>query len=86
MSADINIISDNRVQVKVSKDVIARIIGKGGSTVSELERMLGMKIDIEVKTPTLGEELDFEVSEKPGITVNILVDESTVGKKDRCLY
>lgn len=78
--ADINIISDNRVQVKVSKDVIARIIGKGGSTVSELERMLGMKIDIEVKTPTLGEELDFEVSEA-GSTVNILVDESTVGKK-----
>ena len=78
--ADINIISDNRVQVKVSKDVIARIIGKGGSTVSELERMLGMKIDIEVKTPTLGEELDFEVSEA-GSTVNILVYESTVGKK-----
>jgi ATPase len=78
--ADINIISDKRVQVKVSKDVIARIIGKGGSTVSELERMLGMKIDIEVKTPTLGEEIDFEVSEA-GSTVNILVDESTVGKK-----
>lgn len=78
--ADINIISDNRVQVKVSKDVIARIIGKGGSTVSELERMVGMKIDVEVKTPTLGEELDFEVTEA-GTTVNILVDESTVGKK-----
>jgi ATPase len=78
--ADINIISDNRVQVKVSKDVIARIIGKGGSTVSELEKMVGMKIDVEVKTPTLDEELDFEVTEA-GTTVNILVDESTVGKK-----
>jgi ATPase len=78
--ADINIISDNRVQVKVSKEVIARIIGKGGSTVSELERMLGMKIDVEVKTPTLGKELDFEVSEA-GSTVNISVDESAIGKK-----
>jgi ATPase len=78
--ADITIISDNRVQVKVSKDVIARIIGKGGSTVSELERMLGMKIDVEVKTPSLGEELDFEVTEG-GSTVNISVDDSTVGKK-----
>jgi ATPase len=78
--ADINIISDNRVQVKVSKDVIARIIGKGGSTVSELERILGMKIDVELKTPTLGKELDFEVSEA-GSTVNILVDESAIGKK-----
>lgn len=78
--ADINIISDNRVQVKVGKDVIARIIGKGGSTISELERMLGIKIDVEVKTPTLGKELDFEVSEA-GSTVNILVDRSAIGKK-----
>jgi ATPase len=78
--ADINIISDDRVQVKVGKDVIARIIGKGGSTVSELERMLGMKIDVEVKTPTLGKELDFEVTEA-GSTVTILTDDSTIGKK-----
>lgn len=78
--ADINIISDNRVQVKVGKDVIARIIGKGGSTISELEKMLGIKIDVEVKTPTLGKELDFEVSEA-GSTVNILVDRSAIGKK-----
>ena len=78
--ADINIISDNRVQVKVGKDVIARIIGKGGSTISELERMLGIKIDVEVKTPTLGKELDFEVTEA-GSTVNILVDRNAIGKK-----
>jgi ATPase len=78
--ADINIISDNRVQVKVGKDVIARIIGKGGSTISELEKMLGIKIDVEVKTPTLGKELDFEVTEA-GSTVNILVDEGAIGKK-----
>jgi ATPase len=78
--ADINIISDNRVQVKVGKDVIARIIGKGGSTISELERMLGIKIDVEVKTPTLGKELDFEVTEA-GSSVNILVDRSAIGKK-----
>jgi ATPase len=78
--ADINIISDNRVQVKVGKDVIARIIGKGGSTISELERMLGIKIDVEVKTPSLGKELDFEVTEA-GSSVNILVDRSAIGKK-----
>ena len=78
--ADINIISDNRVQVKVGKDVIARLIGKGGSTISELEKMLGIKIDVEVKTPTLGKELDFEVTEA-GSTVNILVDEGAIGKK-----
>ncbi len=78
--ADINIISDNRVQVKVNQDVIARIIGKGGSTVSELERMLGMKIDVEVKTPTLDKEVTFEITDI-GSNVNILVDDSAVGKK-----
>ena len=78
--ADINIISDNRVQVKVNQDVIARIIGKGGSTVTELERMLGMKIDVEVKTPTLDEEVTFEITDI-GSNVNILLDDSTIGKK-----
>ena len=39
-NAEINIISDSKVQVRVSKDIVPIIIGKGGSTVSELEKML----------------------------------------------
>jgi ATPase len=78
-AAEVNVISDNKVQVRVSKEAAPRIIGKGGATVSELEEMLGVKIDIEVKTPTLGKEIDFEISES-GSSVNILLDNDMVGR------
>lgn len=78
-NAEINIISENRVQVRVSKDVLPRIIGKGGSTVAELEKILGINIDIEIKTPALGEEIHFEISEA-GSAVTILLAEEVIGK------
>jgi ATPase len=77
-SAEVNIISDNKVQVRVSKEAAPRVIGKGGSTVSELEEMLGMKIDVEAKTPTLGKEIEFDISET-GSSINILVDDGVIG-------
>ncbi|HEY8140504.1 MAG TPA: PINc/VapC family ATPase [Nitrososphaera sp.] len=77
--AEVNIISDNKVQVRVSKEAAPRLIGRGGATVSELEDMLGVKIDVEAKIPTLGKEIDFEVSES-GPSVNIMVDEDVIGR------
>jgi ATPase len=77
--AEVNIISDNRAQVRVSKEAAPRLIGRGGATVSELEEMLGIKIDVEAKIPTLGREIDFEVSET-GPSVNIMVDEDVIGR------
>jgi len=77
---EISILSDNKVRIKVQKDVIPRIIGKGGTTINELEDMLGVKIDVEMKTPTLGKEINFEVSESGnGVVVNL--DEETIGNK-----
>jgi ATPase len=76
--AEVNVISDNKVQVRVSKEAAPRIIGKGGAVVTELEEMLGMKIDIETKTPALGKEVDFDISES-GSSVNILLDDDQVG-------
>ena len=78
-NAEIKIISNNRAQVRVGKDVAPRIIGKGGSTVSELEKMLGIKIDIEVKNPTIGEEIEFDIREV-GSSITILVSEDVIGK------
>jgi ATPase len=78
-SAEVNVVSDNKVQVRVSKEAAPRIIGKGGSTVSELEEMLGVKIDVEAKIPTLGKEIQFDISEA-GSSVNILVDENVIGR------
>ena len=56
-NAEIIIISDNRIKLRVQKDVIPRIIGKGGATITELEDLLGIKIDVEMKTPALGREV-----------------------------
>ena len=78
-NAEVNVISDNKVQVRVSKEVAPRLIGKGGATVSELEDMLGIKIDVEAKIPTLGKEIEFDISES-GSAVNILVDEDIIGR------
>ena len=77
-SAEVNVISDNKVQVRVSKEAAPRVIGKGGSTVSELEEMLGVKIDVEAKIPTLGKEIEFDISET-GSSINILVDDAVIG-------
>lgn len=78
--AEISIISKDKVRVKVNKDIAPTIIGRGGSTVNDLEKMLGIHIDVEVKTPTIGKEISFEVSEA-GSSVSLLVDSSSVGKK-----
>jgi ATPase len=77
-SAEVNVISDNKVQIRVSKEAAPRLIGKGGATISELEEMLGVKIDVEAKIPTLGKEIEFDISET-GSSINILVDDYVVG-------
>ena len=78
-NAEVILVSDNRATVRVSKDAAPRIIGKGGSTVNELEDVLGIKIDVETKTPSLGREIDFEISES-GSAVNLMVDEQVIGR------
>ncbi|MDQ3872111.1 MAG: PINc/VapC family ATPase [Thermoproteota archaeon] len=78
-SAEVNVVSDNRVQVRVSKEAAPRLIGRGGATVSELEEMLGVKIDVEAKIPALGKEIQFDISET-GSSINILVDDDVVGR------
>lgn len=77
--AEVNVISDNKVQVRVSKESAPRLIGKGGSTISELEEMLGVKIDVEAKIPTLGKEIEFDISET-GSSINILFDDNAVSR------
>jgi ATPase len=78
--AEIKIISKDKVRVKVHKEIAPTLIGRGGSTVNDLEKMLGIHIDVEVKTPTIGKEISFEVSEA-GSSISLLVDSSSVGKK-----
>lgn len=78
-NADIFIVSEGRVKIKVHKDVIPRIIGKGGSTITEIENTLGIKIDVEMKTPALGREIRFSVNES-GAGLVLGVDDDVLGK------
>lgn len=78
-TAEISILSEDKIQVKVSKEVAPRIIGKGGSTISELEDLLGVKIDVETKTPSLGKEIEYDISES-GSSVVISVGEENIGR------
>ncbi len=44
--AEIEILSNNSIRVRVDKESIPSIIGRGGSTVNELEKTLGVHIDV----------------------------------------
>lgn len=79
-NAEIKIISNNRIKILVNKEVIPKIIGRGGSTISEIEKILGIKIDVESKTLTIGEEIEFDINES-GSYIYIVVDDRIIGKK-----
>ena len=49
--AEVEILSENRVKVQVDKQYIPSIIGKGGSTINELEKSLKVHIDVVEKDP-----------------------------------
>jgi len=62
-NAEIEIINENKVLIKVDNEVLPKIIGKEGKTIKKLEEMLGLSIDVEPKTPSLGKEVEFYISE-----------------------
>ncbi len=43
---EVDMVSDNRATVKVQEHDVPRIIGKGGSMIDEIERKLGIHIDV----------------------------------------
>ncbi|MGD1839025.1 MAG: PINc/VapC family ATPase [Nitrososphaeraceae archaeon] len=76
--AEIQIISNNKVRIKVEKEILPKIIGRGGSTITELENTLGIKIDVEAKTPVLGEKIKHDISES-GSSIILMVDKKEIG-------
>jgi ATPase len=60
---EIEILSDNSVKIRVKKDAIASMIGKGGSTISDLEKTLHVHIDVEQKNEQKDDqERDYNVN------------------------
>lgn len=80
-NAEIEILSNNSIRVKVDKDSIPSLIGRGGSTINELEKNLGVHIDVEPKTEDseYREHSEwFEMTES-GNNVILEVDENKSG-------
>jgi ATPase len=78
-NAEVEIVGKGKALVKVDKSTIALLIGKGGATIKELERMLGIRIDVEPKLKSLGTDVEFKVGEA-GNSVNLMLGDETIGK------
>ena len=77
--AEVLIIPPNKAIVKVDESDIATVIGKKGKTVQKLEDKLGLRIEVEPKTPTLKKNVEFKVMEK-GAYIVLVLDKELVGK------
>lgn len=60
-NAVVDVVSDNKCTVFVSKDAIPELIGKRGERVGALEKKLGMKIDVQERSPDKVGKIQKEV-------------------------
>ncbi len=77
--AEVEVLSENSVKVKVDKQYIPSVIGRGGSTINELEKVLQVHIDVvprESFDSSEGYEIPFNFSESK---TSIILD---VGKEN----
>jgi ATPase len=79
-TSDIEIIDDNNVRVIVTKNAAPRLIGKGGSTITDIENILGIKIHVDVKTQNQSEGVDFEINESNSAII-FTFSKEIIGKK-----
>ena len=70
--------NDNSIKVYVDTDVIARLIGKGGSNIELLQKRLGLHISVEPKTGTLKKQLSWHHRESGG-AIELVVDRQREG-------
>ncbi len=77
--AEVTILSDDRVLVKVRNDVIAPIIGKKGSNIEKLEKELGVSISIEPKEASFKKDIQYNLEES-GKQFVLFVDNKYIGK------
>lgn len=61
--AKVDFVSENRIKVVVNNDVMGRLIGKDGTNISDVEKKLGVHIDVEPRIASTGLEVPFSISE-----------------------
>ncbi len=79
-NAEVDILSQKKAIIRVDKESIARLIGKGGVMITEIEERLGIKLDVEAKIPSLGQDVNYEIVEK-GNSLDILFESGVIGKE-----
>jgi len=79
-NAEVDILSPKKAIIRVDKDSIARLIGKGGVMITEIEERLGIKLDVEAKIPSLGQDVNYEILEK-GNSLDIIFESGVIGKE-----
>ncbi|MFH1106168.1 MAG: PINc/VapC family ATPase [Candidatus Aenigmatarchaeota archaeon] len=72
-------ISGNKAVVIVDNDAIARLIGKAGKNISELEQRLGISIDVEPAVKSFGQAVSHSVNES-GAYLILEFDKKLSGK------
>ena len=77
--ATVEVLSGDRARVKVDRSVIPKIIGRGGSMISEIEKTLGVRIDVEPRVASMGEDIPFDVKEA-GNSIELAVRDNAMGK------
>ncbi|MBU5689513.1 MAG: PINc/VapC family ATPase [Candidatus Aenigmatarchaeota archaeon] len=78
--AEITFTSKDRVTVRVDNNSIARLIGREGRNIEEIESKLGIHIDVEPKIASTGREVDHNISES-GNSLIIGFENSLRGKQ-----
>jgi ATPase len=77
-NAEVEIIGRDKAIIRVDRDAIPIIIGKSGTTIKELEKMLNIHIDVEPKLKSIGKELSFDITEA-GNSLHLLFVDDVIG-------
>ena len=77
--AKVEIVSPDKAIIRVRNEVIPRLIGKNGATISKLEEKLNMHLSVEPRIPALGKEVSFKIMET-GNSVKIVLSKKFIGK------
>lgn len=77
--AEVEMTSEDKAVVKVNRAIIPRIIGREGSTITKLEKKLGVHLTVEPSSLETGEKVRFELNETRG-NLDLTFHKKLVGK------
>lgn len=78
--AQVEVVSDGSVVVRVSGDTVPKLIGKRGQNIERIEKKLGVRISVEPKGQSFKGDVDFSFEETGGY-FNLWVRPELVGEK-----